>query len=64
MRYQNLNDYSTDELKDLYDTLFMSRCRCMFPSETHAQYYEDIDLTLNDISETLKKRSLKEKKET
>lgn len=57
MRYKNLESYSTEELKDLWDTLNMNRCRRMFPYETHKQYYDDIIADLNEIARILKSRN-------
>lgn len=57
LRYKNLENYTTEELKDLYDTLHMNKCRCMFQYETHKQYYDDIISDLNKISNILKSRS-------
>lgn len=57
MRYKNLESYSTEELKDLWDTLNMSRCRRLFPYETHKQYYDDIVADLNEIARILKSRN-------
>lgn len=57
MRYKNLENFSTEELKDLRDTLYMSKCRQMFPYETHKQYYADIIADLNEIARILKSRN-------
>lgn len=56
MRYKNLESYTTEELKDLYDTLYMSRCRGMFEYQSNKQYYDDIDADLKEISEILDSR--------
>ena len=61
MRYKNLESYSKEELKDLYDTLHMSRCRCMFNYKTHKQYYDDIDADLKEIIKILDSRNIEVK---
>lgn len=57
MDYRELKSCSSEELKDLRDTLYMNKCRCMFPYNTHKQYYDNIDNDIDRISKILKSRN-------
>lgn len=56
MRYKNLESCTTEELKDLYDTLHMNKCRCMFDYQLNRGYYDAIDADLEEISKILESR--------